>query len=367
MGDTIICESCQAENPGDAITCQRCGQPLKPSSPIKAQALPTNPAQAEVTLSASQPVPKRSTGTQPKADKTPSPDGIALVVRGYDRPVVITEAEFILGRYDPASPQQGVDLMPYGGGSMGVSRQHARILRKGGIYLIEDLNSTNGTWVNRHRLASGATESLQDGDIIQLGQLVMRLYFDTAEALRATEERISFRSPMAQLTPDYLAHRVSPYLLALAGVQEISDEILERETAIEIGAITVDAEAQFTVQISGTRDALKLVKTEIKTWRDANTERISLFLRMKQSLRKQTSVLMNNIGPASSTEEVAARELGRELREAEVQLARSFLSALAPYQAQTLLEPYVDMLVKHIHVLVFSPLNVTSDTHSLVH
>jgi hypothetical protein len=252
--------------------------------------------------------------------------------------------------------------MPYGGGSMGVSRRHAKILRKGGIYIIEDLNSTNGTWVNRHRLASGASESLQDGDIIQLGQLVMRLYFDSEEALHATQERITFRSPTAQLTPQYLSLRVSPYLLALAEVQGISDVLRERELVIEISAISVDSDALITVQISGARVALKLAKGRLKQWRDANMNNINQFLRMKQTLRKETHILMNNIGPASSTDEVAARELGRALRDSETQLAREFLRDLIPYQSAEDLEPHVTGLVEHIHVLAFSPLDIVSSS-----
>lgn len=348
MSDTITCDSCQTENRGDATVCQHCGADLRPD-PVGTITEPFPPEAAD----------GHSTQETPQVKEAPS-DGIALLVRGHEKPMVITADMFILGRYDPEDPQDGVDLMPYGGGSMGVSRRHARILRKGGIYLIEDLNSTNGTWVNRHRLASGAIESLQDGDIIQLGQLVMRLYFDTEEALRATEERITFRSPMAQLTPQYLTDRVGPYLLALADVQQLGDMLRERESAIEIGGITVDGDALITVQLSGTRDALKLAKGRVKQWRDANMERINQFLRMKQTLRKETGILMNNIGPASSTDEVAARELGRALREAETEMAREFLQELIPYQSPTDLELHVEYLVNAIHVLVFSPLNIVS-------
>lgn len=352
MSDTVTCDSCQTENPGDATVCQHCGAALHP--PLPDMTTEPYPPDDDTEL--------RSTLSTPKLSA--ESDGIALVVRGHEKPMVITEDEFILGRYDPEDPQHGLDLMPYGGGSMGVSRRHARILRKGGIYLIEDLNSTNGTWVNRHRLASGATESLQDGDIIQLGQLVMRLYFDSEEALRATEERITFRSPTAQLTPQYLSDRVSPYLVALAEVQQLCDRLRERESAIEIGGINVDGDALITVQISGTRDALKLAKGRVKQWRDANMERINQFLRMKQTLRKETSILMNNIGPASSTDEVAARELGRELREAETQMARDFLQDVIPYQNPADLEPHVGGLVTSVHVLVFSPLNIVSGSSS---
>jgi serine protease Do len=51
-----------------------------------------------------------------------------------------------------------------------VSREHARISREEGqenTFVITDLNSRNGTYVNKHRISS--TASLLPGDMIQLG------------------------------------------------------------------------------------------------------------------------------------------------------------------------------------------------------
>lgn len=56
-----------------------------------------------------------------------------------------------------------------------VSRRHARISLRDGHYLIEDLGSTNGTFVNRgHRLASGERHPLKDGDEIIVGKTFLR-------------------------------------------------------------------------------------------------------------------------------------------------------------------------------------------------
>jgi pSer/pThr/pTyr-binding forkhead associated (FHA) protein len=56
-----------------------------------------------------------------------------------------------------------------------VSRRHARISVRDGQYLIEDLGSTNGTFVNRgHRLASGERHPLKDGDEIIVGKTFLR-------------------------------------------------------------------------------------------------------------------------------------------------------------------------------------------------
>lgn len=56
-----------------------------------------------------------------------------------------------------------------------VSRRHARISLRDGQYLIEDLGSTNGTFINRgHRLAPGDHQPLKDGDEIIVGKTFLR-------------------------------------------------------------------------------------------------------------------------------------------------------------------------------------------------
>ena len=57
-----------------------------------------------------------------------------------------------------------------------VSRHHARFTLQGSSYVLEDLGSANGTWVNNVRLAGPAT--LRPGDIIGLGQEVVLMYGD---------------------------------------------------------------------------------------------------------------------------------------------------------------------------------------------
>jgi len=56
-----------------------------------------------------------------------------------------------------------------------VSRQHARITRQGGLVVIEDLGSTNGTFANGVRLVEPHT--LVNGDVIGLGNAVTLTYY----------------------------------------------------------------------------------------------------------------------------------------------------------------------------------------------
>ncbi len=64
-----------------------------------------------------------------------------------------------------------IDLTPYGGRSAGVSRQHSRLLNKGNQWFIEDLGSTNGTFVNDTKIPPNKTIPVQKGDFLRFGEI----------------------------------------------------------------------------------------------------------------------------------------------------------------------------------------------------
>lgn len=81
-----------------------------------------------------------------------------------------------IGRMDPADdifPE--IDLTDDGPAAKSVSRRHARILKRGEAITIEDLGSVNGTFINRKKLAPYIPEKLHNGDILQLGTLLMEV------------------------------------------------------------------------------------------------------------------------------------------------------------------------------------------------
>ncbi|MFT3879866.1 MAG: FHA domain-containing protein [Gemmatales bacterium] len=55
------------------------------------------------------------------------------------------------------------------------SRQHARIVSDDKGLSIEDLGSQNGTFVNRARIYPGQLRPLENGDVIQIGTVQMKL------------------------------------------------------------------------------------------------------------------------------------------------------------------------------------------------
>lgn len=55
-----------------------------------------------------------------------------------------------------------------------VSRRHARLTFQGGKYVLEDLGSTNGTFVNGQRLSG--PHVLKAGDVVALGEQIVLMY-----------------------------------------------------------------------------------------------------------------------------------------------------------------------------------------------
>jgi pSer/pThr/pTyr-binding forkhead associated (FHA) protein len=95
-----------------------------------------------------------------------------LVVQGSNAtlPFPPGRDQIIIGREDPVSGiYPDIDLTDHGGDEGGVSRQHAQITTQSGQFYIEDLKSSNYTFVNRQKILPGQRQPLNNGDEIQLG------------------------------------------------------------------------------------------------------------------------------------------------------------------------------------------------------
>ncbi|RLC83321.1 MAG: hypothetical protein DRJ03_17515, partial [Chloroflexi bacterium] len=106
----------------------------------------------------------------------PSPAGVhgKLIVQDTNSALSFPpgKTELIVGREDPVSgvfPE--IDLTDHGGDEGGVSRRHARIFVQGTQILVEDLNSTNYTYVSQQRLTPGQPHPLNDGDELRFGRV----------------------------------------------------------------------------------------------------------------------------------------------------------------------------------------------------
>lgn len=89
-----------------------------------------------------------------------------------------THEEILIGRKArPNDPMVSLDLQPYEGRDLGVSRCHAMMAVMHNKLTIQDLNSLNHTLLNGQMLIPMKRYTLRDGDKISLGSFVMEIHF----------------------------------------------------------------------------------------------------------------------------------------------------------------------------------------------
>jgi len=149
--DEIKCPNCGASNPADSHFCGDCGATL-------GEAPAPEP-----------PTPPTPTPTPPPTP-TPTPPAAKFVTSTGQEIALPDKAEIVIGRTDVGAVVD-IDTTPYGGHPGGVSRRHCKITVQGDQYSIEDLNSTNGTFVNGTQLTPNTPTPLQNGAQIVLGKV----------------------------------------------------------------------------------------------------------------------------------------------------------------------------------------------------
>lgn len=161
VAGSAICPHCGTVARAGALFCDNCGASLSPAPPqpgILKERAPSPQAAAKIE---NRPplVGAPRLVVQPANDSLPFPSG---------------KTEVIAGREDPGSntfPE--VNLAPYDPNKGGVSRRHAKFSLRDGQWQIEDLNSTNFTFLNKQKIRPGQLCPLKNGDEIRLGGVTM--------------------------------------------------------------------------------------------------------------------------------------------------------------------------------------------------
>jgi len=138
--------------------CPKCGATLRASARTPTTPLPPiERAQADPRLLLS--------GAGP---------GAHFVLASGSAILLPPKAEVTIGRADKRNQiYPDIDLSPHGAPGEGVSRLHARMYQRGGVWVIEDAGSTNGTYINGRRITAGEESLLRDGDRVRCGQLTL--------------------------------------------------------------------------------------------------------------------------------------------------------------------------------------------------
>jgi len=84
----------------------------------------------------------------------------------------------LLGRFtDDSIFSNHIDLSPFGGHELGVSRVHAQIQMEGSTIYLTDMNSRNGTFLFGVRLEPNRPVLLNSGAYITLGRLHLQVMY----------------------------------------------------------------------------------------------------------------------------------------------------------------------------------------------
>jgi hypothetical protein len=184
------CPSCGKQNNDTARFCEECGskfaaQPAdihETREPLSRA--PSSPGfRASSVTSVGVPPIVESNGTKEEAASSPAaelPSGVhsLLIIErggGQNSEFPLSNEESQIGRWDADNGIfPDVDLDAFDSDAK-VSRRHARVIYRKGSHMVEDLGSTNGTFVNRgRRLLPGSPQVLNDGDEIIVGKTFLR-------------------------------------------------------------------------------------------------------------------------------------------------------------------------------------------------
>jgi hypothetical protein len=186
----IKCPACQTANLDNSRFCDECGTRLAhpPAQANTADYVPPELGRKSPTFTRTSsadapplPVEPLAKPALPNADTSePSakrPHAVLVIERGgsVGTEFPLTGDEAIIGRWDADNGIfPDIDLDAHDEDAK-VSRRHARISRNNGSYFIEDLGSTNGTYINRgRRILPGNIQILKDGDEVIVGKTFLR-------------------------------------------------------------------------------------------------------------------------------------------------------------------------------------------------
>ncbi len=139
------------------------------------------------------------------SDKSVQPQGKLVILRGGTQGKIFTldTESTSIGRWDPdggAFPE--IDLTNDDIEAK-ISRKHARIQFVEQAYMLEDMGSLNGTYINRGpRLVPGETHEIKDGDEVIMGKTFFRFEILPASESAQTQSELEESQVEAETNSD---------------------------------------------------------------------------------------------------------------------------------------------------------------------
>jgi len=330
MSEAVPCPSCQRLVAAGADRCVFCGAPMNVSAPGKKTTGKVFPKGLS---------PEEKAALCKKTLPNLTENMLALFAQNYDDPIQIPNVQTkFLGRLQRGVDPSLIDLTPYGADNQGVSRFHARITFEKGYFKIEDLVSTNGTWLNAERLAPGKLYDLHCTDTILLSNLPLVVCYHEGVLSKTIEFDVK-RIPslvtvrLQILTPYFLETALSKYLAAIVEIyhvcqlssgKQIEDAYIHSIRCAELAPI-------MHIQMDAVGEAVELIRKWVMPWRRSHAN---------QPMPKAWS---------------ADSRLQPEL----AKLAQELLQEAAPEVSEEALNPFVERIAVPVFILATSELELT--------
>ncbi len=407
-----VCPTCGQSNKTDKLTCAFCGASLETATVIPAfgqlpqvgdivpvtppTGAPTGASSGASTEAPTEAQAESPSGTSAEASaeasaEMPADSGkvcLALFVPGSREPIKIRlndDESIILGRMVEGETENLADLGPYNAQWLGVSRHHSMISRAKDQYLLKDIGSTNGTWINDQRLNQLVPHAINNGDQLRLSQLILFAYFltdeklpeesstaaasqtaglpeaaptvevplgtDTARGLILLVEKdpsADATPKLPALTPEYLSTVIGAYLSAIADAQVVVDQALGR-TESDIGLVKFSMRArQHTIRVglTGVDELLLFLRDQVRSWRRTHAETI-------EKLRSEQEKASGEAGVDEA--------IRQQMQEAKTALAADFIRQTAPTLSTDDRSVYQEKLLPYLDHLAAGALEMSLD------
>jgi pSer/pThr/pTyr-binding forkhead associated (FHA) protein len=345
-----ICPSCDRDNLPDAALCVYCGAALGTTTVI----VPDKPLGVTRTNYLSQIIRLHD-------------DALILLIATQDQPVVLKgDGKFSIGRPIENEYPPTLDMTRYGGHMLGVSRRHATIQRTADGYMIEDLGSANGTFINEKRIPAHQPYTLRNGDLIRLGQLILFAYFAAFREKRSatiTEQTIWLvekreAKTHSGLTVQGLVSQILPYLNAIATLQHIIDDLTGRSTAeMEISQIGIEKNSgSIKINFMNCPDSVQLIQDKLNALR----QKVATGFKPNQT---EASMLDSNapIENFSTTLHLEGElDIHQEIFASHRELAGEILVQIAPSLPEEEHPAYIQRLLVPLYTLTTSRFELTT-------
>jgi pSer/pThr/pTyr-binding forkhead associated (FHA) protein len=335
--NALYCPKCGHKNELSAPRCAKCGLVFPSTIPVD-DLLPEE--QPVTTLEA--------TDVRAQLAKAGT---IVLSIAGHDRPLFVRrQPEITLGRSAPGEEAPTIDLNPFRGQKMGVSRRHAAIRLSEGKALIEDLGSVNGTWLNENRLEPRQPHPLHNGDYVRLGHLIIVVHASAIDTLILIDTSTENDK---RLTTKVLVERVGPFLQAVTDLQSTINTLSgQKASPVTVHSMNAGSKGAIHVRLSGATQGIDLVREEVIPWRRRYAQLVSDTKQLETSDKDTTS-------PTSEAKSVRSRYAN-----AYRMLFQAVLNRIAPGKSEEDLAPHRPTLTEALTTLAFNPLEMSDSTVS---